>query len=443
LQIAISPLLSAICNFIEVLMRSRAARMTFVAVAWIALGIAGYFLFNTQQLIAPAASAVRAVDQRAREADDALADLRVGQQAYVASGQGVSFWMPKVAATLDVVNVALNGLRQAATNPDARAAGEQAAAAVAEFADVDKRARDYLRSGQTLMAADVIFTEGSQLAAVAARQVETARLAEHQAFDAQEAAVRKQQASIIGAGAGVTALITLLLGVTAARRDEGSATAESAGSGFSLGLTIEEGIVSHAKPTTAAASPQAASARHPIAAPAAVPAPHAVQMRSTVVLKAAADLSTDFGRVRDSEELARLLGRAADMLDASGLIVWMADGEVLRPALSHGYSPAMLARMSAMPRTADNAAAAACRTGALQIVLSKPGGTQGAIVAPVLAAHGCVGALSAEIKDGGEGSEAVQAIAAIVAAHLASVVAAGPTEAATTEQPQQPKAAHA
>jgi hypothetical protein len=88
---------------------------------------------------------------------------------------------------------------------------------VAEFADVDKRARDYIRSGQTLMAADVIFTEGSQLAAVAARQVETARLAEHQAFDAQEAAVRKQQASIIGAGAGVAALISLLLGVTGAR----------------------------------------------------------------------------------------------------------------------------------------------------------------------------------------------------------------------------------
>jgi hypothetical protein len=113
IAIAILPLQSAIRSFIEVLMRSRAARMTFVTVAWIALGITGYFLFNTQKTLAVAASAVRAVDQHAREADDALADLRVGQQAYVASGQGVGFWMPKVAATLDAVNVALNALRQA------------------------------------------------------------------------------------------------------------------------------------------------------------------------------------------------------------------------------------------------------------------------------------------------------------------------------------------
>ena len=40
-----------------------------------------------------------------------------------------------------------------------------------------------MTSGQQLMAADVIFTEGSDAAATAGRQVETARLAEHQAFD--------------------------------------------------------------------------------------------------------------------------------------------------------------------------------------------------------------------------------------------------------------------
>jgi len=89
----------------------------------------------------------------------------------------------------------------------------------------------------------------------------------------------------------------------------------------------------------------------------------------------------------------------------------------------------MLARMQAIPRTADNAAAAAFRTGDLQIVLSRPGGASGAIVAPILGADGCVGALSAEIQGGGEGSEAVQAIGAIVAAHLASVLSFTPAEA--------------
>ena len=135
------------------------------------------------------------------------------------------------------------------------------------------------------MAADVIFTEGGQLAAVAARQVETARLAEHQAFDAQEAAVRKQQASIIGAGAGVAALISLLLGMTGARRREVSAAEQSSGSGLRLGLTIEEGVVSHAKPTTATVSQPATASRQAATASPAVPAPQAVQMRSPSSLR--------------------------------------------------------------------------------------------------------------------------------------------------------------
>jgi hypothetical protein len=42
------------------------------------------------------------------------------------------------------------------------------------------------------MAADVIFTEGGDAAAAAARQVEMARLAEQQAFDTAEGRLRRQ-----------------------------------------------------------------------------------------------------------------------------------------------------------------------------------------------------------------------------------------------------------
>jgi hypothetical protein len=117
-------------------------------------------------------------------------------------------------------------------------------------------------------------------------------------------------------------------------------------------------------------------------------------------------------------------------MDAGGVVVWLggAGGGDLRPALAHGYSAQVIARMPAVPRSDDNAAAAAYRTGSLQIVMSRPGGMPGAIVAPILTADGCVGALSAEIKSGGEGSEAVQAVAAIVAAHLAGVLAMAPEE---------------
>ena len=83
------------------------------------------------------------------------------------------------------------------------------------------------------------------------------------------------------------------------------------------------------------------------------------------VFKAATDVATDLGRVRDLDELTRVLGRAAEVMDASGLMVWIgsATGADLRPVLAHGYSAEMIARMPPVPRSADNAAAAAYRSG--------------------------------------------------------------------------------
>jgi len=116
------------------------------------------------------------------------------------------------------------------------------------------------------------------------------------------------------------------------------------------------------------------------------------------------------------------------VLDASGLVLWLgtAAGTELRPALAHGYGPETLARMPVLSRSANNAAAAAYRTGALQIVLSRPGSSKGAVVAPVLSCDGCIGVLSAEVRDGGEASDTVQALAAIFAAQLASMLSSPP-----------------
>jgi hypothetical protein len=140
-------------------------------------------------------------------------------------------------------------------------------------------------------------------------------------------------------------------------------------------------------------------------------------------LKAAADLCTAFSRVNDAAELHRLLARAADIMDASGLVVWVGDaaGADLRPVLAHGYADQVFARMPTVPRSANNAAAAAYRTGELQVVLKRPG-SNGAVVAPLLTPEGCVGALSAEILNGSETANSVHALAAIFAAQLAIVL---------------------
>jgi hypothetical protein len=145
---------------------------------------------------------------------------------------------------------------------------------------------------------------------------------------------------------------------------------------------------------------------------------------SVPLLKAAADLCTELSRVNDAGALQRLLARAADIMDARGLVVWIGStaGADLRPALAHGYPEQVLARMQTVARSADNAAAAAYRTGALQIVLKRPG-SNGAVVAPLLSPEGCVGAFSAEILSGSETADCVQALAAIFAAQLAVVLA--------------------
>jgi hypothetical protein len=408
-------------------MRSRAARWTFVTVAWIAIVAAAAFLFTTHKQIAAAADAARAVDLHAREADAALAEARVAQQAYVATGQGVQFWMPKVASTTEATTDALKAVRESATSAAAKGEIDEATAAMHDFAEVDKRARDYIHAGQTLMAGDVIYTEGSQAIASAMRHVEMARQAERQAFDASEASLEKNEAIAIASAAGLAGLVLLLLAPAAASEEGdpalhiGSPTPMTSRVGSTLGIDSDEGIVSHARPASTQAAAPAPGIRPP------TPPAHA---RSPIVLKAAADLATDFGRVRDAEELGRLLERAAEIIDASGLVVWMGDttGGDLRAVLSHGYPPDVLARMPSVPRGADNAAATAYRTGAMQIVPQRPGTKAGAIVAPILAAEGCIGALAAEINDGGEGSEAVQAVSTIVAAHLASALAGASIE---------------
>ena len=399
-------------------MYSRALRLTCGVLALITIGAAAFLLNRSEQQIRQQTAALRAFDQQARDASAALVDARVGQQAYVAAGQGVEFWFGKTAASLQAATDGLTALRQAA-GAGAQTAIEQAATTVSEFSVIDRRARDYLKSDQQLMAGDVIFTEGSDAAATALRQIETARLAEHQAADVDMAAIRKQQALNAGAAAGFVFLVLLLL-IPVPR-------ARIAQSAADTGLSIRPAAVK-----------EVVSAPAPAPAPPPLPAPLTLSHARGSVFKAATDVVTDFGRVRNLGELTQVLGRAAEVMDASGLMVWIgsATGDDLRPALAHGYSKEMMARMPPVPRSADNAAAAAYRLGTLQLVASRPGGASGAVVAPILSADGCIGALSAEIRSGGETSESVQALASIFAAQLAGVLAtspAAPTAAAIPE----------
>jgi hypothetical protein len=414
-------------------MQSRAMRLILAAVCCIAGGATATFLLYSEQQITERRAAERVFDQRAREATEALADVRAAQQAYVAAGQGVAFWMSKVDATMDTVGNTLVMLRQSATDAAAKAALEETGTTLHEFSAVDKRIRDYLKSGAQLMAADIIFTEGGEAAAGAARQVESARLEQHRNLDRFEGARRRQDAQALAGAAGLVTLIVVALALlprqAAARADLASpgppiAPREPIAPGKAVPwMTTDETL-----PSTDETPPMWREAP-PEPQPAEIARPVDVSKRAAgPALKAAAALCTEIGRVSDSQELRSLIGRAADMLDASGLMLWMRTeaGDELRPAVAHGYDPQMIARIPSVPRSANNAAATAYRTATLQIVLSRPGSAKGAVVAPMVSADGCIGVLSAEIRDGGEASETVQALAAIIAAQLAGVLGSTP-----------------
>jgi hypothetical protein len=376
-------------------MRSRAVRLTLSAMAVVALAASAFIVFNTEQHIAQRRAAALRFEERVRAVDRALTDMRAAQHAYVAAGQSADAWIPKVAGLRGEAARGIDELRAAAASADAQASLLEASSTVVELGDVDTRVVDYLKSGQDVMASDVVYSEAGQKVALATNQVDAARALEQQGLDAGEREHRRRQFTVLGAAAALGGAALLLLGAAPAapRRSE------------------------------------ADEAKAPVAAP--VDDESAFRVRAdpprhvAPIIKSASEICTEFGRVADQGDLVRLLGRAADLMDASGLVVWMGStsGGDLRPAVAHGYAPQALAKMPAVPRSANNAAAAAYRTSALQIVLARPGMTSGALVAPLLTPDGCIGALSAEIKGRGETSDATQALAVLFAAQLASVLA--------------------
>jgi len=371
-----------------------------------ALAAAALFVVETEQQILGRRAAALRFDERARAIDRALDSVRTGQLAYVAAGQNAEAWIPKVATLSGEAAQAIDDLRAIAETADARTSLMEAAATIIDVGQVDRRAVGYIKSGQALMAADVVFSEGSQTVAQAANQVDAARALEQQGLDVAERESRRQQAYVVGA-AGIVGVGTLLLLAAAPAKV--------------VEVAREERIESTAIPT--------AEEEYAIRIQDDVP------RHSAPTMIAAADICTELGRVNEQADLVKILGRAADLMDASGIVIWMGNpaGGDLRPALAYGYPPQTVARMPAVPRNAGNAAAAAYRTGALQIVLTRPGTSSGALVAPLLTPDGCIGSLSAEIRGRGETSDTTQALVVLFAAQLASVLA--PLSAMPVETP--------
>lgn len=368
---------------------------------------AGYALWQLDARANDTRAALAAFETHAGAASRSLADLRAGLQAYVAAGQQVGFWRPRVAAALDSYRAAADALRRLA--PGAAPALTPAE----DLAQLDTRTRELVTGDQALVASDLVFADGLEMVRMAAGRVDEA-LRARRAADAATRALIVRDERILAVGTLVLALLVILLLLPAggsaaeapAAAAQTAATDESAlgGLDLALGAALDARISG-----TAPDGPD---------------------------LKAAADLCGDLGSLSDPSSLPDLFERATGLLGAKGLILWLADkGGTLHASTGHGYGPETLARLGALRQDEDNATAKAYRTASLQTVRSERDRT-GALAVPLVAAGGCAGVMAVEMEDGREQREDVRAVARIVAAQLATLIPAAPAAARDADEPR-------
>ena len=440
-------------------MNNTVARVAVFIAALAALAAGGLVIYDAEQNIRARQSADAAFDAQVQGVQAELVRLRSAQQAYVAEGQGPDYWMAQSADALANVDRELAALAVDANGEATRSAIQAASGVLEDFRKLDVKIRQYVKGHQILMASDVIFSESLTKGGTVAERLAAARTNEASINDVMIDQLHWRQFYAAG-GAGVVLLFAVLLLAPVPEREVDVLTAMRALTvapaapvarprtesiaGVSPpvraidfndvpdleALRAETGHLP--EPTTRVASALAASsavsdapAASSFAAEAASAfAPSgATADRPVVDLPTAARVCSDMARVLDAGDLPGLLSRAADVLDAPGLVVWVADraGHALFPLLAHGYSSAAVIRIGSIPTEADNATATAWRTGEVQAVPSDPAG-QGALVAPIVTADGCVGVLAAELRDGREGRDDVRALASIFAAQLATFV---------------------
>ncbi len=394
-----------------------------VVVALATLGFTGNKILLSERALDDERSIQRVFTDLSWTLSLTLADLGAAQQAYVAAGQDRLYWTAQVNSHLDTVRGSLDNLRRLAISSTSIEALDAADGALADLERMDRRAQEHLDAEQSLLASDLVFTDGLKLVARAATHVEFARATEHTVRNETIRATRSSQAIMVAAAAGVSMLALLLLVPMRRSEDQDGSDSADADGSIQTGtaeLSPEDRLM--LDDLDLAASPAAETSRGANTASEATPA------GPTPDLRVAADLCTDLCRLSDTSELPAILARAAALMNANGLIVWVRDstGQGLRPAIGHGYPPGTLARLGSIGEDSNNATAAAYRTARMQVVRREDDDASGALAAPLMAADSCVGVLSAELRDGWESSDAVQATAAIMTAQLATLLSPDP-----------------
>lgn len=350
-----------------------------------------------------------AVDHEVNALLVSLAHLRAAQMGYLATDQSPHDWMRQASETASQIEAGLGRLRNTVSTPATRNHVEAAATAVADLISADTRARTALEAEQRFTAASVIFEESNGPSDAAARELAAIRASSQESADASLTRQANLRLALIPA-----ALVgVLLIAFVSGRASRAPAAAPP---------TIADMLRELPPPVKA-----------PGQAPLKLTPPVAVPPASTVNLSDAAELCVDLARVMDARDMQALLERAAKVLEASGLILWVVnqEGTSLLPMLTHGYSERVLQKLSALDVDADNVTSLSFRSARPQTMLGTGPGTTSAIAVPLVTAGGCNGVLAAEVSDAKPSAEFV-ALSRVIAAQFATMIT--PCETPATQR---------
>ena len=382
-------------------MLHRMARPFFLTLL-IAAGIASAgFLWFTQQRIATARQQAAAMDTHADALIGGLSELSAALQAYVAPGQNITEWSKRATALLTQLTSDASALAAAA---DATEALAVVGPGIETLTRLDARVRDYLRSGDDLMAADLAFTEARDTTGGMVSALRDWRARREAAVVTGARSAEVQQAAALG---GVFIAWVLSLVVLPWGRGAGQAGSTTAAADVVADAPVAD-ILALSLDRTVTAKPL------------------------DVDLAIAAVACGDFARALDGMALRSALGRGAEALGAKGIVVWLGVGEELFAVAAHGYDERHLKRP--ISRDAKNVTAEAWRTAQAVLVAGEADGP-GAVVVPMVGAAGCRGVVSAELLPGRAANADRQALLAMFAAQIVGLVGTTPASAAT--QPPQ------
>ena len=395
-------------------MQRRGTRIAILCLLLAAGGLAGFVVWsgdrNLQRLNHEHDSKSTTIDALLTS----ISTIASAQQAYTDYGRRDVASLTRVSLLVDRITTDAAGLRATRQSSASSERLEEFWTALSALMSAESRARERLAGGDDAGAAEAILAAAREHVNALRSSLRAFRATELQSYLAARAAAALRSRVAFGVLAALWACGLVAFAVSPWRR---AAQDDRA---------VRAADVRDPPPAPAVIEP----------APAVIePAPAVAEPAPSIDLRAAAALSADLSQLTDQNAIPALLARAANILGARGLIIWMGAGAELFAVAAHGYDEALLARIRPIPRQADNVTAAAWRQGDLLTLPADADGV-GAIVAPLLGPDGCAGVLAAEVSGRREQDQATLAMAMIVASQFAGVLAAWP--AASTADGETP-----